>query len=109
MRRVEAPMVGGRLGLRAIVGMSVHQRDVNAFVRARVDERLHGLRVEAGRARRLVERRDSIFRGRGRRAIALDKTTGVNGDNIEVTVTSTFVITSTVGTQNHYWAGVVGN
>ncbi len=51
---------------------------------------------------------------------ALDKTTGVNGEKIKVTVTSnaatvsrlgatTFVITSTVGTESHYWAGVVGN
>ena len=51
---------------------------------------------------------------------ALDKSTGVNGDKINVTVTSnsaaasrlgatTFVITSTVGTDKHYWAGVVGN
>jgi hypothetical protein len=53
-------------------------------------------------------------------SFALDKTTGVNGDKIKVTVTSnaatvsrlgatTFVITATVGTENHYWAGVVGN
>jgi hypothetical protein len=53
-------------------------------------------------------------------AFALDKTTGVNGDKINVTVTSnaaaasrlgatTFVITSTVGADKHYWAGVVGN
>jgi hypothetical protein len=51
---------------------------------------------------------------------ALDKATGVNGDKITVTVTSnaaaasrlgatTFVITSTVGADKHYWAGVVGN
>ncbi len=53
-------------------------------------------------------------------SFALDKTSGVNGDKINVTVTSnaptvsrlgatTFVITSTVGTEKHYWAGVVGN
>jgi hypothetical protein len=52
--------------------------------------------------------------------LALDKSSGVNGDKISVTVTSnaaaasrlgatTFVITSTVGTDKHYWAGVVGN
>ena len=53
-------------------------------------------------------------------SFALDKTSGVNGDKINVTVTShaatvsrlgatTFVITSTVGSEKHYWAGVVGN
>jgi len=53
-------------------------------------------------------------------SFALDKTTGVNGDKISVTVTSnaaavsrlgatTFVITSAAGTEKHYWAGVVGN
>ena len=53
-------------------------------------------------------------------SFALDKTSGVNGDKIQVTVTAnaptasrlgatTFVITSAVGTEKHYWAGVVGN
>jgi hypothetical protein len=51
---------------------------------------------------------------------ALDKTQGVNGDKINVTITAnsastsrsgttTFIITSTLGSEKHYWAGVVGN
>lgn len=50
----------------------------------------------------------------------LDKTSGKNGDKINVTITSnaaassrlggtTFIVTSTLGSEKHYWAGVVGN
>jgi hypothetical protein len=53
-------------------------------------------------------------------SFALDKTSGVNGDKIMVTITSntaastrlggtTFIVTSTLGTEKHYWAGIVGN
>ncbi len=61
-------------------------------------------------------------RGGGSPALTfeLDKNTGVNGDKIHVKITSTaaassrlgatpFIITSTLGNEKHYWAGVVGN
>jgi hypothetical protein len=51
---------------------------------------------------------------------ALDKSEGVNGDKISLSITSTaassgrlggtsFVVTSKLGSERHYWAGMVGN
>jgi hypothetical protein len=53
-------------------------------------------------------------------SFSLDTTSGQNGDKVNLTITanaattsriggSIFVITSTLGTEKHYWAGVVGN
>jgi hypothetical protein len=56
--------------------------------------------------------------GPARLTLALDRATGVNGDQLQLTITvtsaasnniETFFLTSTLGSEQHLWVGLVGN